>query len=548
MLTIIKNLPLSRKFLTAFGAICLLCVLQGIAALIGLYKIDTQTRDLTEHTVPAMQSVAEMRGNLQAARRMELAMLLCTDHECMVRYQQRRDDALTKYDAARAHCESVVDSDEERGWLRELAGMVDIYRAQSGAIVAEVMGSEHPDHAALGKQEQQLLGSFNNAYNRANELIGTYAKESAKDAEQVDAANRVLRVLAGLVMVMVVLASGMVGAFLTRLIVQPVEAATAALERVAAKDLDVSVEVQSTDEVGRLSAALNHTVSSLRGVLRSVGQSAETLSAAAEELRVRAAETSGNTHAQTGKINQIAAAAQQMTATISEISNNAEVAAESSRSSAERASEGGDVMQNAAATMQQISDASTSVAHKMGSLAHRSEEIGKVVNVIQEISEQTNLLALNAAIEAARAGEHGRGFAVVAGEVRRLAERTKGATEEIAGTIRSIQSETHETLTVMSQSQSAVDHGLRETGRARTSLEAIIHGSHEVEDQIHMIASAATEQTAASGEISESASQIAQLAVENAHASEETAAACGNLSELAHDLDRIIREYRISEQ
>jgi methyl-accepting chemotaxis protein len=283
----------------------------------------------------------------------------------------------------------------------------------------------------------------------------------------------------------------------------------------------------------------------MRSVLRSVAQGAETLSAAAAQLSARSTHSSGNVQSQANNINQIAAASQQMTATIGEISRNIETAAVISRESAEAANLGGAVMKEAATTMEQIAAAAGSVEEKMTSLARRSEEIGKVVRAIQEISEQTNLLALNAAIEAARAGEHGRGFAVVAGEVRRLAERTKGATQEIAGTIGNIQAETRETLEVMSHSRGNVEAGLSETARARTSLEAIIGSSREVENQIQMIAASAIEQTAASAEISEGANHISILATETSLAAEESALACKNLSELATDLDGIIRQFRI---
>jgi methyl-accepting chemotaxis protein len=254
----------------------------------------------------------------------------------------------------------------------------------------------------------------------------------------------------------------------------------------------------------------------------------------------------GNTETQTSRTNQIAAAASEMTATIGEISHNAEQASEASRNSAEIASRGGEVMQTTAHTMERIAGATNTVAERMDSLSRRSQEIGNVVNVIQEISEQTNLLALNAAIEAARAGEHGRGFAVVAGEVRRLAERTKGATEEISGTIHSIQEETRETMEVMQNSRGAVEAGLVETSNARSSLDMIIQSTKEVEHQIHMIATAATEQTAASREIAESAGEISRLASESFRAAEDATEASQNFSDLSTELDGVLRKFKLS--
>jgi len=97
----------------------------------------------------------------------------------------------------------------------------------------------------------------------------------------------------------------------------------------------------------------------------------------------------------------------------------------------------------------------------------------------------------------------------------------------------------------MQNSRTAVDTGLQETSRARQSLEAIIDSSRQVEHQINLIATAATEQTAASGEISESAGQISQLSSETASGAEEAVEALKNLAELASDLDGMIRQFRL---
>lgn len=544
-MSMLRNLPVSRKFSLAFGIVCVLCVCLGIYAIATLHSLSQKSSEVSENYFPSVNALSDIRGSIQTLRRADLDLLLCQTPECTAVQTKKRQQAIDSYQSIQPQYEKMITIPGERELATKFRAAYGRYLEISNNAFSAVKANNTAQAVDLILADNSVA-AVDEALEATNADLKLNSDGGIKNAQGVTSSSSVATYVMLAITLVIVGLCAFVGYLLTKLIAPPLVQVTAALERLAEKDLTAKVEAEGDDELGRLSHALNSSVDAIRGVLTSISQTAETLSAAATELSARTIQTTGNTQVQTDKINQIAAAAQQMTSTIGEISQNAELASEASRKSAHTASEGGAVMTSAAASMERIASATSSVAEKMNSLAHRSEEIGKVVTVIQEISEQTNLLALNAAIEAARAGEHGRGFAVVAGEVRRLAERTKSATEEIAGTIQSIQQETSSTLSVMERSRNEVNSGISETGRARTSLDAIITSANDVEHMIQLIATAATEQNSASGEIAESASQISQLSTENYHASQETSEACQSLSNMASELDGIIRQFRLA--
>ncbi|HWE85769.1 MAG TPA: methyl-accepting chemotaxis protein [Terracidiphilus sp.] len=541
----IRNLPISRKFYGAFGIVCSLCIVLGVYTFLAFRGIAEKTAMVSGSHLPALIQIGEIRNAVSTERSEDLELLLCQTPACSATHGARRKQAIADYQQALIAMQPLL-IPEERNHYEQFVGSIQSYQAASDRAAQLEAGGKIGDALDVLSSDgvAATLASALNAADQGFQLHERLANDNARTAWQ-DSSRATWIDLA--VTLLIVFLCALVGVGLTQLIAPRIQRATAALEKLAAKDLTAELRVSASDEIGRLGDALNTSVASLREVIESVGKGAETLSSATNQMSGRAVESAANANTQSSKTNQIAAAAQEMTVTIGEISQNAESAARASRLSAETADQGGAVMQAAAETMERIASATSSVSVKMTSLAARSEEIGKVVNVIQEISEQTNLLALNAAIEAARAGEHGRGFAVVAGEVRRLAERTKSATEEIAATIRSIQEETRATLEVMDSSRASVESGLEETSRARKSLDAIIESSKEVEQQINLIATAATEQTSASAEISESAGHISQIAMESSHAAEEAVEALKNLASLAAEMDGVIRQFELGD-
>ncbi|MBN1265775.1 MAG: methyl-accepting chemotaxis protein [Anaerolineales bacterium] len=296
---------------------------------------------------------------------------------------------------------------------------------------------------------------------------------------------------------------------------------------------------------GQADAATNQIASTIQQVAEGTSQQADSVNETAGSIN-RIVQAIGGVaegaHEQAVAVSKSAELTRNMSSAVERVTGNAQTGAEGAFTAAERARSGAEVVEKNIQGMQLIKKKVEFSVHKVEEMGRRSDQIGQIVKAIDEIASQTNLLALNAAIEAARAGEHGKGFAVVADEVRKLAERTTAATQEVAGLIGEVQGTASEAVKAMVDSADEVERGFHQAGEAGDALRGILDAVEHVNYDVDGIKIAADEMESFSRELVAAMGAVSAIVEENTAATDELSAGSDQVTRAIENIASISEE------
>jgi len=341
------------------------------------------------------------------------------------------------------------------------------------------------------------------------EKVNAFRLEQVAEAQilsqrNVETANRV-QVMLFLMGGAAIVAGAIIAVLITRSITRPAGKGVHIASELAQGNLDVKIVAWGRDEMGQLLLAMKNMAEKLRSVVIDVKTAANNVASGAEQLSVGAGQMSQGTTEQAASAEEASASIEEMNATIRQNADNALQTEKIALKSAANATESGKAVAESVHAMKNIIDK---------------------ISIIEEIARQTNLLALNAAIEAARAGEHGKGFAVVAAEVRKLAERSQIAAQEIG-------------------EMSAV--GILVAEQAGEMLSRLVPDIQKTAELVQEISAASREQTSGADQINSAVQQLNQVVQQNAGATEEIASTAEELASQAEQLKNTIAFFSIAD-
>lgn len=591
------RLTVRSKLMLGFLAPIVMMGILGFVAVKQVSSLHSEANQLVGTTVPNVAAVGKIGTDVTAVR-VRQEDLVFGDQSFASRDVWLKENTanIRKVDAEFAGYKSRAPTGRERTLLYTAAGAWVKFKTFNATLARYVKTGGTRRHAgtltalALGEEQYQLVLS---GMAKLSALQDTQAAAAAAASDNTyDAArNAVIWLVLSAIGIALALA-WLISRYMTRAVKQLVAAA----DGIARGEVDQSIDIKSNDEFGQLAGAFTRMVTYLKDLAGAAGRVADgDLTARIEprsdkdQLGVAFAAMTTNLHDVIGRVSEVSghvsSSAEQMAASSDETGRAmdevataiSEVAAGSQRQvisleSADRAShemtqstesaakhandtriaaddasriaqEGELAIAGATEAMGAIRDASEAASTAITQLGDKSQQIGGIVDTITTIAEQTNLLALNAAIEAARAGEQGRGFAVVADEVRKLAEQSQKAAEQIATIIDEIQTETGRVVDVVSAGAERTTDGAATVDQARESfnrigeaVESITARFTEISASIGEVAFSANKVRGDIGEISAVAEQNSSSTQEVSASTQQTTAATTEIAGSAREL------------
>lgn len=362
--------------------------------------------------------------------------------------------------------------------------------------------------------------------------------------------------------------------FISKRITNPIIAIKNYVNQVADGNLEVKdLNINREDEIGQLAAGTQQMVLDLNTLINKIAHNAQEVSTTAEELSSSAEQTNVSVVQVTESIQEVSSGVENQTQNIDKmnkgifdvsngmqlIASNVKDVSTNSNETSKVATNGSMVIDSALEQMDEIHQSMKHTSEVVNRLSKQTNEIGEIISLITAISDQTNLLALNASIEAARAGDHGKGFAVVAEEVRKLAEESRTAANNITNKIETIKVESSNAVEAMNSGYSKLEDGVATFEHARgafadikksvegvnTQITEVNTAIEDMNNGVQQVSKSMEELSAISVETTSNIQQIAATSEEQTAIFEEIANSASTMSTMAESLRDSVKKFKL---